>query len=711
MKLPLSKIEKALPLHFQRLLVDGIVDFAESKEPRSEFTKDITLEPYEAHLLHNRWTLRAMVSQSQNGHLTSSTRNEADELMSGFQMALADLMTSHIQIAQNIQAILLDEDKQQLSKQTQLDAFYDLGVYFFSFNGYEKAYECFSRAGELVEDFSDAIKLTQEEKDSLEGYLAACEAVLESRSMNEGDAISKSPKAQVELAWESKDWDKVVAFLQADMVAYELTRFPPGYRHGLEHRALRLVRLQNGTLGRDEAAVAKLRHFYKRVALGNAIFQLVQADEHDALIALETCICSIFRLFQEEIYQASTQLQSANVASGSTPPTCLFDDLADFVLRLTGFLYGNATKRQQMRLQQILVRLVHNFRTIPSLNGARELLARCELSDPEVEFYQPGGDLKDVLSVEAQLCASVGRQRMHFRFASDLNGLFAFERSSDRDALIGLLRNEISSLTAGHASLAALDGDDKSGKWKNLITFCMLHSCWDALTHWKSIAKEKSLLHCQLEFAIACGALVQYLSSLEGTHDSGKAEFSIMASNKLVAEILLKRRQVLETVADGSDVQDEEVEALHLLSDLPLWILETLVCSSAGLLQRAYMRNICDYRISFELTPYGDLAFLQAFSPESSKKKTAGSAPTDEDAKQESSDSNVGGSFLTAPFIKSFQADLVSLHRSGLNCLLTRCSREPRWHCAKADLSLNPIVKQKLSSTSGEWISIVLDPG
>uniref|UniRef100_K3WYF7 INTS8 TPR repeats domain-containing protein n=1 Tax=Globisporangium ultimum (strain ATCC 200006 / CBS 805.95 / DAOM BR144) TaxID=431595 RepID=K3WYF7_GLOUD len=694
MKLTLSAIEKALPLHFQRLLLDGIVDFAESREPRNEFTKDITLEPYEAHLLHNRWTLRAMVSQSQNGYLTSSTRNEADEIMTGFQTALADLMPSHIQIAQNIQATLVDEDRRKLSKQTQLDAFYDLGVYFFSFNGYEKAYECFSRASELMEDFSDAVALTEEEKESLEAYLAACEAVLESRSMIGGDTTSKSPKAQLELAWETKDWDKVAELLQADMVAYELTRFPPGYRHALEQGALRLLRLQNGALGRDEVALAKLRRVYKRIALGNAIFQLVQAGDQDHLISVETCVCCIFRLLQEEIYQSSAQLQGSKVVTNGQSSANLFNDLAEFVLHMVGFLYPSVAKRQQTRLQQLLVRLGSNFKTIPSINGAKELLARCDLSEADFGFAQPVGNIADPLSMEAHLQASVARQRMHFRLASDLNGLFAFERTSDRDAFIGLLRNEFSSLSDETSSLAALDEDDKRGKWKNLITFCMLHSCWDALTHWKSIAKKKSLLHRQLEFAVACGALMQYLSSLEGTHESGKAEFSIVASNKLVADILLKRKQVLDAVASDHEALDEDAEALQLLIDLPLWLLETLTCISAGLLQRAYMRNICDYRISFELTPYGDLAFLQAFATETPKKKS-----TEEETK-ESVDSSAGGNFMTAPFIKSFQADLVALHSNGLNCLLTRCSREPRWHCAKADLSLNPIVKQKLSSTS-----------
>lgn len=698
MHLTLPTIEKALPLHFQRLLVDGIVDFAESSEPRTKFTEDITLAPYEAHLLHNRWTLRAMVSQSQNGYLTSSTRNDADELMSGFQMALSDLTANHLQIAKSIQAVLMDDDKRQLSKQTQLDAFFDLGMYFFSFNGYEKAYECFSRAGELVDDYRDEIMLTQEEKDSLEGYLAACEAVLESRSMVEGDTLSKSPKAQIELAWESKDWDRVIELLQHDMVAYELTRLPPGYRSALEQRALRLVRVGTGgafSRNNDQNSVSTLRLFYKRLAVGNTLLQLVDADDS---ISLETCVCGVFRLLQEEIYQAS--IPQPRPGGGSR--SCHFDDLAMFVLQLTTFLYGNVEQRKQARLQQMLKRLVANFHSIRSLDGAKAQLEGCSLTNATLAPASADrSDLLDVLASESHLRTSIDKQRAQLRFTSDLNGLFTFEHTSDRDAFVGVVRNAF----AETKSLSTLDEDDASGNWKNLITFCMLHNCWDALAQWKAVAKEKSLLSCQLEFAIACGALMQYFSSLEGAHvENGKPEFSIATSNKLVADILLKRRQVLEMVAGnaGKEVQQdtEGTEVLQLLIDLPLWILETLVCISAGLLHRAHMRNICDYRISFELTPYGDLAFLQAFAPETVKKKAAATA---DDESKESPSSPPDSSFMTAPFIKNFQADLVALHHSGLNCLTKRCSREPRWHCSRADISLNPIVKQKLSSTSGTF--------
>ncbi|RLN14992.1 hypothetical protein BBJ28_00023459, partial [Nothophytophthora sp. Chile5] len=168
-----------------------------------------------------------------------------------------------------------------------------------------------------------------------------------------------------------------------------------------------------------------------------------------------------------------------------------------------------------------------------------------------------------------------------------------------------------------------------------------------------------------------------------------------------MAEILLKWRELLSAVRSDSavNVEDEkevEEEVAKSLLDLPLWIVETLVCISAGLLHRAYMRNVCDYRVSFDLTPYGDLAFLQAFASDLPKKATAVSSaeigttdPGSEDAQ-----------LAMMPFLKNFQTELAVLHRCGLESLICRCGREPRWHCAKADVLLNPVVKQRVSSTS-----------
>ncbi|RLN60145.1 hypothetical protein BBJ29_003436 [Phytophthora kernoviae] len=298
MQLTLSKIEKALPLHFQRLLLDGIVDFAEQPaSARDEFTGDISIQPYEAHVLHNRWTLRALVSQSQNGYLTCSTRGEGEELSSAYQMALGDLMATHLQVAQNIQTILMNDEKQKLSLQTQLEAYYDLGVYFFSFNGYEKAYSCFSRASELVEDSEnspekDSTKLPEVDRANLEGYLAACEAVLEVQSVNEGPGVLKTPKLQVEMAWESRDWDKVVEHLEKDIVASVLTRLPQDYRAALEQQALRLLRSSSANSADDDphTAATTIRFFYKRVVLENAMLTLILDGDQEEVTALDTCV-------------------------------------------------------------------------------------------------------------------------------------------------------------------------------------------------------------------------------------------------------------------------------------------------------------------------------------------------------------------------------------------------------------------------------------
>ncbi|KAG6622026.1 Tetratricopeptide repeat [Phytophthora cinnamomi] len=313
MQLPLAAIEAALPLHFQRLLLDGIVDFAE--QPRGEFTRDVEIQPYVAHVLHNRWTLRALVNQSQSGYLTCSSRGEGEEVSSTYQMALGDLMASHLQIAQNIQAILMNDEKQKLSPQTQVETYFDLGVYFFSFNGFEKAYSCFSRASELVEDGENGdesmeeggnVKLPADDRANLEGYLAACEAVLEVQSVNESPAVLKTPKMQIEMAWEGRDWDKVIQLLENDIVASDLMRLPQGYRAALEQQALRLLRSSSNNLMEDDPHVAAptVRFFYKRIVVENAVNVLLLEGDQEEATSLETCVSVCIRQLQDEIFHS-----------------------------------------------------------------------------------------------------------------------------------------------------------------------------------------------------------------------------------------------------------------------------------------------------------------------------------------------------------------------------------------------------------------------
>lgn len=698
MQLPLATIEQALPLHFQRLLVDGIVDFAEGGPVASHtaFTKNVALAPYEAHVLHNRWTLRAMVHQSQNRYLTSSNKNDAEDLAATFQSALGDLQNSHAQVAQNVEAFLMNQDAQKLTDQAQLDTFYDLGEYFFSFCGYEKAYEYFSRALELIEDHPD---LAFQDKATLEGYMAACEAVLESRSMSDDAASIKSAESQLEAAWGLRDWEQVVAMLQADVVAYESARLPPGFRMRLEQQALRQVRMARGP-ERNHAELTQLRFLYKRVALGNAVAKYLWTSEQDSPIALESCLCTCFRLLHEEVFHASASA-SEGYEAGIT--TSVFAELVQFLLRLVAFVYAKADTLQQQRLQNVLARLLSNFTSIASLDGAAGIFRNCNV--PVDEAAQSVAQKEEELaSLESHLRNSTERQRSHCRLASDLNGLFVFASSGEKDQFIAAFRQEMrEAVENGSISSILTTGGEEAnarGRWKNLVSFCVANNCWDVLTQWRSVATAGTVLQCQLDFVLACGSLMHVLSSVRSasSKSSSQSEFSILTSNKVVAEVLLKRRELVAALGSPDSKSDEET--VDILVDLPLWVLETLVCMSAGLLHRAFMRNICDYRISFDLTPYGDLALLQAFAPEHvAKKKPVEGETQSDDASKEAAESS---EYMTGAFLKNFQADLVSLHTEGLDCLLQRCAREPRWHCAKADLSLNPVIKQKLSSAPGK---------
>lgn len=716
MQLPLSTIEKALPLHFQRLLLDGIVDFAEQpSNSRNEFTKDITIQPYEAHVLHNRWTLRALVNQSQNGYLTCSSRGEGEEIPSTYQMALGDLMANHLKIAHNIQTILMNDEKQKLTAQTQVDTYYDLGTYFFSFNGFEKAYSCFSRALELVEDGENEdesmgeggnAKLSADIRATLEGYIAACEAVLELQSVNESPEVLKTPKLQIEMAWEGRDWDKVIKLLENDMVSSELTRLPQGYRAVLEQQALRLLRSSSNNSMEDDPHVAAptVRFFYNRIVMENAVATLLLRDGQDDVTSLETCVCVCLRLLQDEIFHSITR-----DSSNDSEPTKRFAVLARFVLALSGFVFANGSGTSaKSRVQQFVVQILRYFPCITELAGVSELLRRCgdlEITDDlmQVPFAE---SLSNLVSVERNLRGAVAKQREHFRLMADVGSIFAFPGTKEKDSFVADLQQQVAS--AANAEDNVQMDSETSALSQNLMVFYSAHNCWEMLSMCKNLAPSSSLLRCQLEFVEACGALTQYLSSLTGsplfTTVNGRAtasrsdfsslpenvEFSITSNNKLVAEILLKWRE-LSTTARASFMDDmvdeEEIEKMsnEVLMCLPLWIVETLVSVSAGLLLRAYMRNACDYRVSFDLTPYGELAFLEAFAPDMPSTANADGSDTQ---------------FTTVPFVKNFQTDLVGLHSKSLESLVRRCGREPRWNCAKADLLLNPLSKQRLTSSS-----------
>ncbi|KAL3664129.1 hypothetical protein V7S43_011011 [Phytophthora oleae] len=716
MQLSLSTIEKALPLHFQRLLLDGIVDFAEQpSNSRNEFTQDITIQPYEAHVLHNRWTLRALVNQSQNGYLTCSSRGEGEEISSTYQMALGDLMANHLQIAQNIQTILMNDEKQKLTAQTQVDTYYDLGTYFFSFNGFEKAYSCFSRALELVEDGENGdesmeergnAKVSTDIRANLEGYIAACEAVLEVQSVNESPEVLKTTKLQIEMAWEGRDWDKVIELLENDMVASELTRLPQGYRAVLEQQALRLLRSSSNSSMEDDPHVAAptIRFFYDRIVMENAVAVLLLDDDQVETTSLEICVCVCIRLLQDEIFHSVTR-----DFSDDTEATKRFAVLARFVLALSDFAFANGPGNSaKSRIQQFVGQILRHFPCIAEFAGVSELLRRYgDFQNKEDLMKVPFAEsLRSLASVEGRLRSAVAKQREHSRLMADVGSIFTFLSAKEKDSFIADLQQEMTNFAAVGDNVRT---DSKtSALSQNMMVFYAANNSWEMLSQCKDLAPASSLLRCQLEFVVACGALTQYLSSLAASPIvaalNGKAygarsdlsslpetvEFSTTASNKLVAEILLKWRELANTVRaslmdETGDEKQIEKRSNEVFMCLPLWIVETLVSVSAGLLLRAYMRNACDYRVSFDLTPYGDLAFLEAFAPD-----MPSTASTD------SSDTQ----FTTVPFVKNFQTDLVGLHSKALESLVRRCGREPRWNGAKADLLLNPLSRQRLASSS-----------
>ncbi|RHY28218.1 hypothetical protein DYB32_006133 [Aphanomyces invadans] len=169
-----------------------------------------------------------------------------------------------------------------------------------------------------------------------------------------------------------------------------------------------------------------------------------------------------------------------------------------------------------------------------------------------------------------------------------------------------------------------------------------------------------------LTISSVCGALMHTTSRLVLT-----ASPSSLANGFPVKIVVGLLDDVVKEVADAAAPRECLVEWV------PVPVLDTIVSLTAGLLQRAYALNLCEYRVSYDLTPYGDLAILMAFAPDN---------PTGVDAVQS---------------VKATQSEIVQVHLVCLQALVTRCPRDPRWHCARADVAVNPIVLQKLSSAPG----------
>ncbi|KAI9922362.1 hypothetical protein PsorP6_001236 [Peronosclerospora sorghi] len=722
MQLTLPVIEKALPLHFQRLLLDGIVDFAElPPSSRNEFTQDIIIQPYEAHVLHNRWTLRALVKQSQNGYLTCSTRNEGEEILSTYQMALGDLMSSHIEIAQKIQIILMNGEKQKLTPQTQLETYFDLGVYFFSFDGYEKAYNCFRRASELVEDGGNGdtgseegakAKFPEDVRADLEGYITACEAVLEVQSVSKSPASLKTRKLLIEMAWEAQNWDHVIQLLENEIVGSELTKLPLGYRAALEQRALSLLRLSStNTMEEDpHVTLSTIRYLYKRIVMENTVMMLLLEENMEQVTLFETCVCVCVRLLQDEIFSATTRYPNSN----NETKKC-FADLAHFVLTLSGFAFENGPNiNAKLRVKRFVMQVMRHFPCIASVEGVSELLQRCGglcATDDKLSVPIPVS-LDDTVVVEGRLRSEVAKQRAHFRMMADIGSMFAFPSPHQKDAFVSKFQNELAALCEQKAEFVEkMSNNTSSIISHNLLTFCAANNCCDLLSQCRNMAPDSSQLRYEMEFVVACSLLTLYVSSLVSSpltvaapklkistanNDASlvlrvqDSEFSFATSSKLLADVFMKWRECVDAIdANSLDSCGDETPAVaelrKVLMSLPLLTVEILVSTCAGLLHRANMRNVCDYRVSFDLSPYGDLAFLEAFAPEMPL-TTFDSSTSDN----------------TVQFLNTFQNDLVQLHAAALENLVYRCCREPRWHCAKADVLLNPISRQRLSSSSGE---------
>jgi hypothetical protein len=158
----------------------------------------------------------------------------------------------------------------------------------------------------------------------------------------------------------------------------------------------------------------------------------------------------------------------------------------------------------------------------------------------------------------------------------------------------------------------------------------------------------------------------------------------------LIKCVIEKYHTLVDTIGTIQNNQEEEQEDsrssfMCILMDVPLWILENLVALTAGLLYRGYFLRFTNHEhpITFDLTPYGDLAMIQALAPEEEE---------EEDKEQQHKEyQRITTSSLFKKKKSFFLPLLVRFHLDLIQILTIRCPREPRWQCARGDLLMNPL--------------------
>nr|CCA14567.1 cyclophilin putative [Albugo laibachii Nc14] len=627
MNISLTEIENLFPIHYQRLLMDGLAAIKMNE------------------LTYNRWIIRSITKQHLTSPFSAESKIAAEEFAAGAQVALSDFIADQRSIAHKLKCLLSDDKSPEANL-----AWRDLGVYYFTIEEYAIARECFSCADAKSKVFG------QLKRERLEGYLLACTSVLGKQK--------KSSKQWIREAWKAQRWDDIIQKLNEEILTIDCENKEVSVcmddRRILEEAACRQAQRCAEMSTSTTAEKRTSRMFYSELMVSNIAFNLWNASTFE-LVFVQDELHHRYSdlLFSELQLEAMEALDDISCSSSGESKT--FASLASKMVDLFSLLLkkstvseekkklGNEPERVQ-RLYSAIEKLLLSFPALLSLPGTQNLLSQCP--SLQLDCLDQDQTIADLFTQELRLQKIARKQQ-----TAQLEARCSLETNQAKD--------EFYSTLLQYASNA---NEENTKELLNAIACCMSDHRWNLLREWEdrvrnTIEKVPMIVRMKLRLAICIGDLAELVASIPESLEKSTQPFE---NADQILDPTRTRTLFSATLSAQKNLSVDRTDQPGLtwddiLDEISHSLLQQVVDIAAGLLSRCLVRY--KSRTMFDLTPFGDLALVVAF---------ANSATDQEETKE-------------------FRQDAAKLLQSGVSKLVERSPNNYQWHLARANLLLNPI--------------------
>lgn len=583
MNISLPEIENSFPIHYQRLLMDGLAAMKTNE------------------LMFSRWIIRAITKQHLASPFCAESKIAAEEFAAGAQVALGDFFADQRAIAQNLKSLLSDVKTLEANP-----AWMDLGVYYFNIEQYAIAFECFGSADPKSDDFAPL------EKERLEGYLLACKSVLSKQK--------QSSKQWIKEAWKAQRWDEIIQKLNKEILTADTEDGEIGIcvddRTLLEEAAFRQARrcAEMSTSSTAERRISRM--FYSELVVSNTGFRLWTAITSELVFVQDELHHRFSNLLYSEMQSEAMDALDESPNS-SIEESVTFASLATKIVNLFCFLLekSKGTEQQKVaddkvdRLYRTFENLLVGFPALHSLPGTRRFLSQCP--SLHLNWSDQNHTIAQLFSQELRLQKIDRKQQI-----ADSVTKYSLGTKQAKMEFYSTLLQRVSNAK-----------EDDTLELLTAIACCMVDNRWNILYEWEGRMRDSTdetttIVRMKLQLAVCFGDIAKLMASdsqlLEkSSHslESTEQALDLTKSQTLFSALVSAQKALnVDSTKPFSFSWDD------ILDEIPQSLLQQVVDIAAGL----YSHCLVQYksRNMFDLTPFGDLALVVAFANATTDQET-----------------------------------------------------------------------------------------